>query len=602
VPALIRPIETHVDETDPHLSGTTATEFHGLLEAGLQTNDQLLRIAIPPDLSNPLELTGFEILSRGRRLVGEYLNPDPGGLVLVLLPHAVELFLLQLGLVVEGYRPAVLPWPTSRVDAEKYQRNLLHQLAGLPASCLITIPRLAENLQAGLPYPVIPCPVENAGRYDRVFASPLSLPECPRSQGAVSLNFPQDSLFVQFSGGTTGMQRAVVVTAPMLTKQLSLLRQVLEFGESDSVVSWLPMYHDMGLIACFWFPLWFGRPSLQFANSDWLLNPELLFSYLERYQGTFCWLPNFAFSYLAQRHESMTRQYSLDRMRGFINCSEPVRLNSVRSFLDKFSSWGVRPEAVQSCYAMAENVFAVTQSRLDREPSTAPRTVVKSDSTGRSEVAFSLVDDVFVSSGRTLPGNEIRIADAQGAVKADGVAGEIQIRTPSLFSGYWSSAGFNRSAIGEDGFYKTGDYGFVIDGELYVVGRIKDIMIIGGQNIFPEDVEAVVNSVPGIYPGRVVSFGMLDREYGTEAIAVVAEMKGVHDPTGVQYLEKQIRSLVLATTGIAPRYVAVVPERWIIKSTAGKISRRDTRERFMQEIHLKDAAGGGRSDDGSTGN
>lgn len=591
-----------MDEATPHPSDTMTAEFHGLLEARLQTNDQLLRVTVPPDLSNPLELKGFEILARGRRLVGEYLNTEPGGLVLVLLPHAVELFLLQLGLVLEGHRPAVLPWPTSRVDAEKYQRNLLHQLAGLRASCLITIPRLAENLQASLPYPVVPCPIENAARYDRVFASTISLPERPPAQDPALYSLPEDAVFVQFSGGTTGMQKAVVVTAPMLTKQLSLLRQVLEFGESDSVVSWLPMYHDMGLIACLWFPLWFGRPSLQFANSDWLLNPELLFSYLERYQGTFCWLPNFAFSYLAQRHESMTRRYSLDRVRGFINCSEPVRLNSVRSFLDTFSSWGVRPEAVQSCYAMAENVFAVTQSKLDREPSTVPRTVVKNGLGGRSDLAFSLVDDVFVSSGRTLPGNEIRIADAQGAVKAEGVGGEIQIRTPSLFSGYWSAAGFNRSTIGQDGFYKTGDYGFVIDGELYVVGRIKDIMIIGGQNIFPEDVEAIVNSVPGIYPGRVVSFGMLDREYGTEAIAVVAEMKGVHDPTEVQGLEKQIRSLVLATIGVAPRYVAVVPERWIIKSTAGKISRRETRERFMREIQLRDVAGGGRSDDGSTSN
>jgi acyl-CoA synthetase (AMP-forming)/AMP-acid ligase II len=164
------------------------------------------------------------------------------------------------------------------------------------------------------------------------------------------------------------------------------------------------------------------------------------------------------------------------------------------------------------------------------------------------------------------------------------VAGEIQIRTPCLFSGYWSTEGLNTNSICADGFYRTGDYGFLLEGELYVIGRIKDIMIIAGQNIFPEDVEAMVNTVPGIYPGRAVSFGIVDGEYNTEVIAIVAEMKGDYASDGALTLEKEIRSLVLATVGIAPRYVAVVPERWIIKSTAGKISRKETRERFMREL------------------
>jgi acyl-CoA synthetase (AMP-forming)/AMP-acid ligase II len=488
-------------------------------------------------------------------------------------------------LVLEGYCPAVLPWPTTRIDAEKYQRNLLHQLKVLAASCLITIPRLAENLGPDLPYPAMPCQIDNMERYDRIFSSPLSLSERSAPQVSPLSGLPAEAVFVQFSGGTTGMQKAVVVTASMLTRQLELLRQALDLSNSDSMVSWLPLYHDMGLIACFWFPLWFGRPSLQFANHDWLLNPELLFYYLERYRGTFCWLPNFAFSYLAQRHEYMTGQYSLESVRGFINCSEPVRHKSMRAFLEKFAGWGVRPTALHSSYAMAENVFAVTQSPLDREPATAPRSSIRNGHGRSPDLAFSVLDDVFVSSGKALPGNEVRIVNASAGVARDGVAGEIQIRTPSLFSGYWSGGGLDASSICADGFYRSGDYGFLLHGELYVIGRTKDIMIIGGQNVFPEDVEAVVNTVPGIYPGRVVSFGIVDSEYGTEVIAIVAEMKGDHDSDGALKLEKEIRSLVLATVGIAPRHVAVVPERWIVKSTAGKISRNETRARFMRELH-----------------
>jgi len=562
-----------------------AAEFHRALKARLETSNTLLRVATAPDLTAPFELTGVDIASRGRELVARYGPPQRGGVVLLLLPHSAELFLLHLGLVLEGYRPAILPWPTSRVDAEKYQRNLLHQLKVLPASCLITIPRLAENLSPGLPYQAMPCQIDKMERYDRIFSSPLSLPERSVPQLSHLSALPAEALFVQFSGGTTGMQKAVVVTVSMLTKQLELLRQVLGFGSSDSVVSWLPLYHDMGLIACFWFPLWFGQPSLQFANNDWLLNPELLFYYLERYRGTFCWLPNFAFSYLAQRHEYMTGRYSLDSVRGFINCSEPVRHKSMRAFLDKFAAWGVRPRAVQSSYAMAENVFAVAQSPLDREPATVPRSSVRNGHGCSPDLAFSVLDDVFVSSGNALPGNEVRIANASTVITRDGVAGEIQIRTPSLFSGYWSAGGLDASSICGDVFYRSGDYGFLLHGELYVIGRIKDIMIIGGQNVFPEDVEAVVNTLPGIYPGRVVSFGIVDGEYSTEVIAIVAEMKGHHDSDGALTLEKEIRSLVLATVGIAPRHVAVVPERWIIKSTAGKISRNETRVRFMREVH-----------------
>lgn len=559
-----------------------ASEFRRALESRLNTDQILLRIVIPPKLLDPQELSGREILARARELVEQYAPPDAGKVVLLLLPHSLELFLIHLGLVLEGYVPAILPWPTTRVDAEKYQRNLLYQLQALPASCLVSTPRLAENLAVGLPYPVAACPVANAAQYDRMFGSPLSTVRCA-STPSRNPELPVEALFLQFSGGTTGMQKAVVVTAKMLATQLELLQQGLRFGSADSVVSWLPLYHDMGLIACLWFPLWCSQSSLHFANSDWLLDPELLFHYLERFRGTLCWLPNFAFSYLAARREYMKRHYSLSHVRGFINCSEPVRLSSMQAFLDKFRSWGLQPEALQTCYAMAENVFAVTQSCPQEEPQMVRRSVVTRLGTN-PQLSFSLRDDVFVSSGRTLPGNEVRIVDSVSGILPDGVPGEIQIRTPTLFSGYWSAGTLNTSSICADGFHRTGDYGFLLQGELYVIGRIKDIMIVAGQNIFPEDIEISVAEIPGIYPGRTVSFGVPDSEYGTDAVVVVAEMKGQYDGNRALQIEKGIRSAVLATVGIAARHVAVVPEHWIIKSTAGKISRQETRERFLREF------------------
>jgi len=153
-----------------------------------------------------------------------------------------------------------------------------------------------------------------------------------------------------------------------------------------------------------------------------------------------------------------------------------------------------------------------------------------------------------------------------------------------LFSGYWGPQGYVTNAFTADHWYATGDYGFLVDEELFVIGRLKDIIIIGGQNIFPEDVEVLVNSVPAIYPGRVVVFGIMDEQTGTESLVVVAEMRGEYDRVHAQSLGRDIHKLVLTTIGIAPRRVAVVPERWIVKSTAGKISRRETRDRFVREL------------------
>jgi fatty-acyl-CoA synthase len=555
-------------------------ELRKKLEGGRER--VLLRIGLAPDLANPVELTGGEILARSTELARQYAAAE-SDVVLLLLPHSVELFLLHIGLILEGKLPAVLAWPTSRIDPEKYQRNLLHQLRNLPASQLITLPLLAGNLQDGLPYPATGCPIAGADQHARNFIVPLPLTVEGEAVERKAGTTPEDAIFLQFSGGTTGAQKAVVVTASMLSEQLRLLSTALDFTEADSVASWLPMYHDMGLIACLWLPLWTGAPSLQFAAGDWLIRPEILFSYIERYRGTFCWLPNFAFSYLAAQRERMQGSFSLGHMRAWINCSEPVRLRSMQSFADTFADWGARVESLQASYAMAETVFAVTQTRLGERPAMCARSEVRQRSAAFQELAFGLIDDVYVSSGPALEETEIRVVNAAGEICGEAQPGEIQLRTPSMFSGYWGSDGFTRNAVFADGWYSTADYGFLSGGHLFVIGRMKDIIIIGGQNVFPEDVETVVNTVPEIYPGRVVAFGVVDEQYGTEYLTVIAEMRGAHDPAVAKGLERQIQKLVLAAIGIAPRQVAVVPERWIVKSTAGKISRKETRERFLTE-------------------
>lgn len=562
----------------------THSEFTARLRRQLldHADKVLLRVVCAPDFESPREFTGRAILHRAEELASSLSLHRPRSVVLLLLPHSAELFLLQLGLVLHGHIPAILAWPTSRIDPEKYQRNLVHQLSHLPADHLITLPRLAENLSGALPYPTAGLTVENASTFEKLFPAVPVAERLDRDKFTSRDIRPEPyTLFLQFSGGTTGAQKAIVVTADMLHAQFGQLGRALAFSEADSVVSWLPMYHDMGLIACYWMPLWHGAASLQMAANDWVLNPELLPKYIERYRSTFCWLPNFSFSYLAQRREQMAR-HDLTSMRAWINCSEPVRLKSLAEFAASFANCGVNQESLQSSYAMAEAVFAITQSTIGEPLRTIPRQDVQKRNHPYSELAFDLIDDVYVSSGKPLANTEVRIVAADGSLCSDLSPGELYVRTPSLFSGYWGAEGFQTHSL-KDGWHATGDFGFLVEAELFVIGRFKDIVIVGGNNIFPEDVEAVVNTLEGIHPGRVVAFGVEDREFATQSLGVVAEMKADFEEEAALQLEAAIRRLVMAAIGTAARHVTVVPPRWIVKSTAGKISRRETRERFLRE-------------------
>ena len=275
---------------------------------GLSADRSILRIVASPGAAEVTEYTGPDLITAANALTADRRIAEDSKVVLLLLPHSRELFLLHLGLVLSGKVPAILPWPTTRVDAEKYQRNLLYQLSTLPANHLVTLPRLAENLRPGLPYRVSSCSIARAAQFERVLTERLDAEACTDTD-VLHPGLPSDTLFLQFSGGTTGTQKCVVVTEAMLETQLTRLATMLRPSKDDCVASWLPMYHDMGLIACLWFPLWAGIPSIQFAASDWLLRPELLFELMEQYGGTMCWLPNFAFSYLAHL---VQRQVRLD--------------------------------------------------------------------------------------------------------------------------------------------------------------------------------------------------------------------------------------------------------------------------------------------------
>jgi acyl-CoA synthetase (AMP-forming)/AMP-acid ligase II len=255
-------------------------------------------------------------------------------------------------------------------------------------------------------------------------------------------------------------------------------------------------------------------------------------------------------------------------------------------FYRAFAAIGLKREALQSSYAMAEDVFAVTQSDIN-QPSGPPEIWVEGQEF-RSAHRIVPVDEAspgalsFTSSGRLLPNQQVRIVSDAGAVLGSDFVGEIVVKSDCLFEGYYNRPDLTALAM-DEGLYHTGDLGFYLEGELYVVGRKKDLLIIGGENIYPQDVEEIVGSHRAIHDGRVIAMGVYNPALGTEDIVVVAEVEQEESLTNSEELEQEIRSRVVADLGMAVRTIFLKPPRWIVKSTAGKAARAATREKLFHE-------------------
>ena len=188
----------------------------------------------------------------------------------------------------------------------------------------------------------------------------------------------------------------------------------------------------------------------------------------------------------------------------------------------------------------------------------------------------------FISSGRALPGNEVMIIADSGSPLAPGHVGEILVKSDSLFTGYYNHPDLTARTI-VDSWYYTGDLGFMLDGELYVIGRKKDLLIVGGENLYPQDIEEIVASHSAIHDGRAVAMGVYNPDLGTDDIVVVAEVENQEHLTDTVEIEREIRSLVVAGLGVAVRTIFLKPPKWIVKSTAGKAARSSTREKLLKE-------------------
>lgn len=563
------------------VSGTTL-----LAAAALQPSPDPAIIYVATG-QEPMVVSRAEFVAEVNRVAAalRHLGIVPGDLIIIAHTQNLESIYAFWGVMAAGAIPSMFPTLTEKLDPAIYQRNMAELVALSGVKAILTTDEFAAALRS-----VVSCQVWGSGQLAvtsqqstvNSYQSPVSSLQSPNLLIPQSLNLsisPTSIAFLQHSSGTTGLQKGVALSHEAVLNQIRSYSQAIRLNEQDVIVSWLPLYHDMGLIAGFILPLVMGVPLVLMSPFDWVQHPALLLRAIHDYRGTLCWLPNFAYNHCARRiRERDVEGVSLASMRLFINCSEPVRRESHQMFLERFAVQGVRPEMLGVSYAMAENTFAVTQ--------TEPGAAATLDIVDRQELTQNRAIPVpadhsqvlpLVSCGRAIAGTEVKVVGERGRALPERRVGEIAIRSDCMLTGYYRRPDLQPF---QDGWFFTGDMGYLADGELYVMGRQKDLIINAGKNIYPQDIEAIVNGVPGVIPGRAVVFGVPDAREGTELVAVIAEVRS-DDPDERKTINKSIRQEVARQSMVTVSYVHLVGERWLIKTSSGKIARAANRDKWL---------------------
>ena len=502
-----------------------------------------------------------------------------GDVVLIAVGHSRELIDAILGSLALGAVPAVAPYFTGRLDPDVYARRVESMVAGARARLVMISDELAERVGGVLTEST--CSTVSA----------QSLAAC----GGV---FPvadvadDDLAYLQFTSGSTGTQKAVAHTQRAMREYLRVKAAVDAYRTDDVIVSWLPLYHDMGFVSGLLAPLRTGIPVVLMSPVHWVRDPKILLRAIHDYRGTVTWMPNFALTHCVRGvRERDVEGLDLTSWRQLVIGAEPIRVESVRAFAERFAPHGFDPSVFRMGYGMAENVEGICVTSLGEA---LPVDWISRTDLQRAGCARPVSEDAadataVVSCGRPMAGTELRVVDEDGNQLGDRTIGEIVVRGPYCMSGgYYQRPDLTEQSF-RDSWFLTGDLGYLVDRSLYVCGRRKDLIIVGGHNVHPSDVEVVAGEHPAVAAGRVVAFGVRDDRVGTERLVVACELREPADELRRREIEREIRERVVRTLDVALSELRFVDRGWIVKTSSGKLARTANRDRHLLETERPDA-------------
>jgi 1-acyl-sn-glycerol-3-phosphate acyltransferase len=539
-------------------------------------------------------LTFGELYAAGQRCAAELARRGvpAGGRVALMLPTSRAFFVSYAGILLAGAIPVPI-YPPFRADRMEEYAARQSAILNNAEVCLLLTFRRAEAV-ARLLKPRVPSllSVDDAERLIDVAdkAPPLSPGALPLHLSGNRARKSSDIALLQYTSGSTGDPKGVVLTHANLLANIRAIGEAVQLGPGDVGISWLPLYHDMGLIGAWLSLLHYGVPLAVMSPIAFLTRPERWLQAMHKHRGTITASPNFAYELCVRKIADKDIQgIDLSSMRAALNGAEPVNPETLSRFAERFAPYGFRREAQLPVYGLAEASLAVTVpplnrgplvDRIEREAFTAHGRAVPATEGDETAIAF-------VSSGKPVPKHEVAIVDEEGHEVADRIEGFLWFRGPSATSGYYQNAAATEKLLprgaasdGEFAWVNSGDRAYRADGEIYVTGRVKDIIIKGGRNLYPHEVEELAARAEGIRKGCIVAFGIKDEASGTEKLVVVAESRE-KDSARRAKIAGTITELVSHGLGLPPDRVELIPLGSIPKTSSGKLRREETKQLFV---------------------
>lgn len=498
----------------------------------------------------------------------------PGDRVLIMLPTGLEFIQSFFGVILAGMT-AVPVYPPARLDRlEHYLRTL----AGIAETAACRAVVLDERLLALVG--------KRLTRKGQVLVTDAELRAASATQPAYEVE-PGHPAFLQFTSGTTSQPRGVLLLHEHLIAQLESYTEALRLTPGEVVVSWLPLYHDLGLIGKVLACLYSRAHLILMSPIDFLKEPMAWLRAISRYRGVHVAAPNFAYQLCVRKcsPERLKEEgIDLSSVENSGMGGEPVSWSTVEAFRAHFAPFGFRPEALNPCYGLAENTLVATGHR--RHEPLRTRTV-SLEALQRNELVEPSGDDdayTIVGNGPPFPGMEVAIVTAAGDVVGEEGIGEIWVRGPSLAAGYFDDAEATAATfVLRDGvrWLRTGDLGFLAGGDLFICGRQKDVLIVRGRNYHPQDVEEVVGREEGVRSGNVVAFAVPGGGAAGEQAIVVAELDP-RRPRSRDDVAKDVVASVSAANQLALGEVVLVPKGAIPKTSSGKVQRGLVKQAYLR--------------------
>lgn len=384
----------------------------------------------------------------------------------------------------------------------------------------------------------------------------------------------EDIAFLQYTSGSTGTPKGVVLTHANLLANVRAMGEAVQASSSDVFVSWLPLYHDMGLIGAWFGSLYHAAQLVIMSPLSFIARPQRWLEAIHRFRGTLSASPNFGYEHCVRLIDDETRhQLDLSTWRCAFNGAESVSSQTLSAFCKKFAACGFNPGAMMPVYGLAESTVGLAFPSLQRGPRVSLIDRERFTRTGWAEPCSAEDRGVIevVACGRALPRHELRVVDNTDRELPDRQEGRIQFQGPSATSGYYRNPEQTASLFHGE-WLETGDLGYISEGELYVTGRQKDLIILAGRNIHPAELETVIGSLEGIRKGGVVVFGSRSSERGTERLVVVAETRQKDEARRAD-LSAEINRLAVDLLGQPVDEVLLVAPSRILKTSSGKVRR-----------------------------